>query len=123
MTAQEDSLEQRGAAPPQLGGPCWSSPKGVGTIAPVAALASASAARTPKEDQWTVLPRRLTGTMTLEKWPLFAARMRRCEVEGTTCCTRELLAILVAVLTTMRGPPDMMTRLGRRENSMRVETV
>ncbi len=64
MTAQEDPLEQRGAAPPQLEGPCWSSPKGVGTIAPVAALASASAASTPEEDRWTVLMRQPTGTRT-----------------------------------------------------------
>ncbi len=74
MTAQVDSLEQRGAAPPQLGSPRWSSPKGVGTIAPVAALASASAARTPGEDQWTVLPRRLAGTVTMRRWMLFLAK-------------------------------------------------
>jgi hypothetical protein len=86
MTAQEDPLEQRGAAPPQLEGPCWSSPKGVGTIAPVAALASASAARTPEEDLWTVPMRPLTVTRmeAREMEPLSAAETRRSAMRRTT---------------------------------------
>ncbi len=102
MTAQGGLLKQRGAAPPQLEGSLWSSPKGVGPIAPVAALANASATSTPKGTRWKKVPM-LTATSE-------QAREERSRSSAVTCGSiaertpRWMLQPVVATVTSGAEP-------------------